>query len=80
MEPEEKSRWDDALHVSVRNRGTSRTSSWYAPRTISARAAPGLALDLAGGAGRNSMFLLERGWRVTWWISPMWRLGWQGKS
>ena len=24
----------------------------------------GVALDLAGGAGRNSMFLLERGWRV----------------
>jgi len=25
---------------------------------------PGVALDLAGGAGRNSMFLVERGWQV----------------
>jgi len=27
-------------------------------------APPGVALDLAGGAGRNTLFLLRRGWRV----------------
>ena len=27
-------------------------------------APPGMALDLAGGAGRNTLFLLRRGWRV----------------
>jgi SAM-dependent methyltransferase len=27
--------------------------------------APGIALDLASGPGRNSLYLAERGWRVT---------------
>jgi len=64
MEPEEKGRWDA--------RYTDRPEAWTQPDEFLVRAydeflsnrTPGLALDLAGGAGRNSMFLLERGWRV----------------
>ncbi len=64
MEPEEKSRWDA--------RYTDRPEAWTQPDEFLVRAwdqflcegLAGVALDLAGGAGRNSMFLLERGWRV----------------
>lgn len=33
-------------------------------REFLAETAPGAALDLAGGAGRNAVWLAERGWRV----------------
>ena len=64
MEPEEKSRWDA--------RYTDRPEAWTQPDEFLVRVwdqflrerPAGVALDLAGGAGRNSMFLLERGWRV----------------
>jgi tellurite methyltransferase len=64
MEPEEKSRWDA--------RYRERPESWTEPDEFLVRAyheflrdqPPGQALDLAGGAGRNSLFLVERGWRV----------------
>jgi SAM-dependent methyltransferase len=47
-------------------------SSWMEPDTFLtsayqeflADARPGSALDLAGGAGRNAIWLAERGWRV----------------
>ncbi len=47
-------------------------SSWIDPDTFLIRAydeflagaAPGLALDIAGGAGRNAIWLAQRGWRV----------------
>lgn len=32
---------------------------------FAAKLAPGAALDLACGAGRNALYLAERGWRVT---------------
>jgi SAM-dependent methyltransferase len=46
--------------------------SWVEPDTFLIRAydeflcdaKPGLVLDLAGGAGRNAIWLAERGWRV----------------
>ncbi len=64
MEPEEKSRWDA--------RYKERPQSWAEPDEFLVRSydeflsdrPPGLALDLAGGAGRNSLFLIARRWRV----------------
>lgn len=65
MEPEEKSKWDA--------RYRDHPESWTDPDDFLVRVydkflgekTPGLALDLAGGAGRNSTYLLERGWNVT---------------
>jgi tellurite methyltransferase len=61
---EEKNRWD--------TRYTESPESWTEPDDYLKRAyeeflttvPPGRALDLAGGAGRNSLFLLQRGWQV----------------
>lgn len=63
-ESEEKTRWDQ--------RYTESPESWTNPDDFLLRAyeeflakgLPGSALDLAGGAGRNSLFLLQRGWQV----------------
>jgi tellurite methyltransferase len=65
MEPEEKIKWDA--------RYRDHPESWTEPDDFLVRVyhqflqsqAAGLALDLAGGAGRNSTYLLERGWNVT---------------
>jgi len=65
MEPEEKIKWDA--------RYRDHPESWTQPDDFLVRVyhqflqsqASGLALDLAGGAGRNSTYLLERGWNVT---------------
>jgi len=54
-------------------RYTESPESWTEPDDFLQRAyseflfkiPPGNALDLAGGAGRNSVYLLERGWNVT---------------
>ncbi len=64
MESEEKTRWDTKYRESPQ--------SWTDPDDFLQRAyneflvniPPGIALDLAGGAGRNSLYLVERGWRV----------------
>jgi tellurite methyltransferase len=64
MEPEEKSRWNE--------RYRDRPEAWTEPDAFLVRAygeflreqRAGVALDLAGGAGRNSIFLVERGWQV----------------
>jgi tellurite methyltransferase len=65
MEPEEKIKWDA--------RYKERPEAWLEPdeflvssydQFLQSQPA-GLALDLAGGAGRNSTYLLERGWNVT---------------
>ena len=64
MEPEEKTRWD--------TRYQERPEAWMTADEFLIRACDqflherpaGVALDLAGGAGRNSMFLVERGWQV----------------
>src|SRR5690348_5039031 len=61
---EEQQRWNTKY--------AENPSAWLEPDTflISAyqeflgNARPGLALDLAGGAGRNSLWLVERGWCV----------------
>ena len=65
MEPEEKNKWDA--------RYKDHPESWTEPDDFLVRVydqflqsqPAGLALDLAGGAGRNSTYLLERGWNVT---------------
>jgi tellurite methyltransferase len=65
MEPEEKIKWDA--------RYKERPEAWLEPDEFLVRSydqflqsqPAGLALDLAGGAGRNSTYLLERGWSVT---------------
>jgi tellurite methyltransferase len=64
MDAAEQTRWNERYKESP--------SSWVEPDTflISAHkefladAHPGTALDLAGGAGRNAVWLAERGWRV----------------
>lgn len=64
MESEEKTRWDTKYRESPQ--------SWTDPDDFLQRAyseflvnvPPGVALDVAGGAGRNSVYLLERGWHV----------------
>jgi tellurite methyltransferase len=64
MEPEEKTRWDTRYH--------ERPESWTTADEFLIRVCDqflrerpaGVALDLAGGAGRNSLFLIERGWSV----------------
>jgi SAM-dependent methyltransferase len=64
MDSEEKSRWDQ--------RYTDSPGSWTEPDEFLKRSyekfltkvPPGRALDLAGGAGRNSIYLLHHGWQV----------------
>jgi tellurite methyltransferase len=64
MRPEAQIRWDA--------RYTESPGSWTEPDDFLKRAydeylatlTPGKAMDLAGGAGRNSLFLVERRWQV----------------
>jgi tellurite methyltransferase len=64
MDSDEKTLWN--------SRYTEKPSSWTEPDALLLKAyaefldtsPPGLALDVAGGAGRNALFLLHRGWRV----------------
>ncbi|HMF90191.1 MAG TPA: class I SAM-dependent methyltransferase [Candidatus Angelobacter sp.] len=64
MDQDEKTVWDA--------RYREKPGSWTEPDDLLIDAyqqflsstPPGLALDLAGGAGRNTLFLLRRGWRV----------------
>ena len=63
---------DEESQAKWNQRYVESPASWVEPDTflISAYAEflahtqPGTALDLAGGAGRNSVWLAERGWRV----------------
>jgi SAM-dependent methyltransferase len=64
MDATEQARWNQ--------RYSESPSSWVEPDTFLTEAynefltktAPAAALDLAGGAGRNAVWLAERGWRV----------------
>jgi tellurite methyltransferase len=64
MATDEQLRWNQ--------RYAESPSSWIEPDDFLIRAheeflasrTPGLALDVAGGAGRNSVWLAQRGWRV----------------
>lgn len=64
IDSEDQLRWNQ--------RYTESPSSWTEPDTFLIRAyeeflvnaQPGTALDIAGGAGRNAVWLAERGWRV----------------
>jgi tellurite methyltransferase len=64
MNADEQTRWNQ--------RYTDSPSSWIEPdgflvsayEEFLADTKPGTALDVAGGAGRNSVWLAERGWRV----------------
>lgn len=64
MNTDEQIRWNQ--------RYTESPSSWIEPDSFLVTAyeefladiSPGAALDVAGGAGRNSVWLAERGWRV----------------
>jgi 2-polyprenyl-3-methyl-5-hydroxy-6-metoxy-1,4-benzoquinol methylase len=65
MEIDEKTLWDKKY--------SEQSHSSLAPDPLLLRAyddflsgaAPGSALDVAGGAGRHSIWLAQRGWRVT---------------
>jgi len=64
LRPEAQTRWDA--------RYTESPGSWTEPDDFLKRVydeflasvEPGKAMDVAGGAGRNSLFLVERGWQV----------------
>jgi SAM-dependent methyltransferase len=64
MDSEERTRWN--------SRYKEKPGSWTDPDDLLVNAydkflhlsPSGLALDVAGGAGRNALFLLQRGWRV----------------
>lgn len=64
MDHDEKAHWN--------SRYREKPGSWTEPDELLTHAyaeflsasPPGLALDLAGGPGRNALFLLRRGWRV----------------
>jgi SAM-dependent methyltransferase len=64
MDHDEKAHWD--------TRYREKPGSWTEPDEFLTQAyaaflstsPSGSALDLAGGAGRNALFLLRRGWRV----------------
>ena len=64
MDLTEQTRWNE--------RYSESPQSWVEPDTFLTAAykewlaatAPGPALDVAGGAGRNAVWLAERGWRV----------------
>lgn len=64
LDNEDQLRWNQ--------RYTESPSSWTEPDTFLIRAyeefpadaRPGAALDMAGGAGRNAVWLAGRGWRV----------------
>ena len=64
MDLTEQTRWNQ--------RYSESPQSWVEPDTFLTAAykewladtAPGPALDVAGGAGRNAVWLAERGWRV----------------
>jgi SAM-dependent methyltransferase len=65
MSIDDQTRWNEKY--------TQGSHSWETPDDFLAEAyakfmegaAPGHALDLAGGAGRHSLWLAERGWQVT---------------
>jgi tellurite methyltransferase len=64
MKPNDRTHWDA--------RYTENPESWTEPDDFLvsaydeflAEVPPGRALDLAGGAGRNALFLARRGWQV----------------
>ncbi len=55
-------RWDER-YAGTEFEWTTRPNQFVAAEL--AELPPGRALDLAAGAGRNSVWLAERGWRVT---------------
>jgi tellurite methyltransferase len=63
---------DEDSQAKWNQRYSDSPSSWIEPDTFLINAyneflagtAPGAALDVAGGAGRNAVWLAERGWRV----------------
>ncbi len=64
MEQEEKSRWDERYRERPESWTTADEFLTHSYDQFLRERPAGVALDLAGGAGRNSMFLVERGWRV----------------
>ena len=76
MEPTEPKRAEQKIdsedQLRWNQRYTESPSSWTEPDTFLisayqeflADARPGTALDVAGGAGRNAIWLAERGWQV----------------
>jgi SAM-dependent methyltransferase len=59
---DERERWN-AKYLAGGHAST-KPSPWLA-ELHAELGAPGRALDVAGGAGRNSLWLAERGWQVT---------------
>jgi tellurite methyltransferase len=64
MSSDDKIRWDEKYRHGSHSWETPDDFLAEAYERFLADAAPGRALDLAGGAGRHSLWLAQRGWRV----------------
>lgn len=64
MQPDEKTRWDRKYKEGFRNTLEPAPFLVAAFEEFLAARPPGVALDVAGGSGRNALWLAQRGWRV----------------
>lgn len=64
MQPDEKKRWNARYSAVSRGPLEPEPLLLEAYSMFLAGRPPGLALDVAGGAGRHALWLAERGWRV----------------
>jgi SAM-dependent methyltransferase len=64
MENDEKSRWNKRYKEETETLRQPEPLLVSAYEQFLAHQKPGLALDVAGGAGRHALWLMRRGWRV----------------
>jgi SAM-dependent methyltransferase len=64
MENDEKSRWNKRFKEGAETLRQPEPLLVSAYDRFLAHRKPGLALDVAGGAGRHALWLMRRGWRV----------------
>jgi SAM-dependent methyltransferase len=64
MEPDEKTVWDNKYKEALQSSLEPEPFLLDAFREFLAGRPPGMALDVAGGRGRHSLWLARQGWRV----------------